>query len=365
VEKKFELGSMDMMAFIVQASLGTRLLAFPRYIVEEAGNDAWISVLLGGIIVLALSFMLYWLAAQYPGLNGSEIVLRVYGKWLGRLGLIVISMHTIATIGLSLRTFGDSISLFLLSETPLIITAGVLLLLSVYALRKGIKTIAVLVNILLPISILIKVAVILVPLNRAEWKAILPILHGGIKPVMMGSLEMLDVIYSFTIIGYILPYFKEAKGTPKWIVAGLGIATALYFGIVSMCIMVFGADETTYLLYPTMTLTKSLQFRAQLFERAESLFMAGWIIHTFLVIVLTYFVGLLNLKALFQTNKDSLLIYAQIPLIIALVYLPQDVVQLDMFKKYLYLLGRIIVLIFMPLALAIALYKKRRRDHGA
>ncbi|MBB6216745.1 spore germination protein [Anaerosolibacter carboniphilus] len=365
MKKKVELGSVDMMSFIVQASLGTRLLAFPRYIVEEAGNDAWISVLLGGFLVLVLALVLYWLAGQYPGLNGSEIVLRVYGKWFGSAGLIVISIHTLATMGLSLRTFGDSIHLYLLSETPLGVTAGILLLLSVYALRKGIKTIAALINILVPISILIKITLILLPMNRMDVKALLPILHGGIKPVTMGALEMLDVIYSFTIIAYILPYFKEAKGTPKWIAAGIGIATSLYLGIVSMCIMVFGAEETTYLLYPTMTLAKSLQFKAQLFERAESLFMAGWIIHTFLVIVLTYFVGLLNLKALFQTSKNNLLIYVQMPLIMALVYLPQDVVQLDVFKKYVYFLGRIIVLVFMPVAAAIAFYRNRRGDHGA
>ncbi len=238
----------------------------------------------------------------------------------------------------------------------------IMLILGFYALTRGLKTIATLINILLPQFMFWMGLLLILPLKKIEPQNLLPFLAGGITPVIQGSLEMVDALYGFTIIAYLMPYFKNRESTLKWIFPGVFISIGFYIGIVSVCLMVFGADEVVKLLFPTLSLAKSMEVNFDLIERAESIFMIVWIINTFIMMMLSLFVGYENLKVLFP-KKDKLCIYAQLPIIILFLMLTRNTAQITLYTQYLNYLGRFITVVMIPVVVCVAIIKERMKKH--
>ena len=365
MNKGFELNSFDMVSFLIQAMIGIRLLTLPREIARWVQQESWIPMLIGAAVVMVLSYMLYWLGIQYPGKNGSQIFVDVFGEKIGLVGLIAIGFHTVGSMGLGLRIFGSSLKLFLLPYTPMYVTMGVMLFLSVYATLKGLKVIASLMNVITPQVLFFFIFMLLLPIGSVEVQNVRPFFQHDVKTILLASLEVIDALYGFTIIIYLMPYFKKREETKKWVFVGTGIPIAIYLGMILMCILVFGGLEITRLIYPTLSLAKSVRLEVQIFERAESLFMIGWVISTFSMQTLSLFVSYENLKVLFKTKKNQWLIYGQIPIIWAIAFFPENTAQVQTYNQYVMLLGRSIMLGIIPGLVAATYVKERRKKHEA
>ena len=361
--KEFQLSSIDMMTFLIQASIGVRLLRLPNVLAEVAANDSWISVILGGLLALVLGLTLYWLGLKHPGLNGSEITLKLTGNLIGKCALMLIAINVVGSLGLSLEVFSSSVKLFLLDKTPVWVITGVMIYLGVNAVTKGLKTIASMVNILLPQLLFFMVLLLILPYKRVEPAKLLPLFQTEIVNIGRGALEVLDALYEVTIISYIMPYFKDPKAVLKWIFPGMFIPIGIYLGIILVSTMVFGSDEITRLLFPTLTLAKSIELEESLLERAESLFMIVWVIVTFFMITFSFLVGYLNLKAWFP-KKNRILVYAQIPFVLLFIALPQNIAQASMLAEYFHYLGRFLMLAGIPVLVGLTIVRERREKNA-
>jgi spore germination protein len=364
MNKEFQLNSIDMATYIIIATISLRMITLPRKIVRYAGSDGWISLLLGCSFVLVVSYMMWWLGIKYPGKNGSEIVLLLFGKFIGRLGLIMISIHILGTMALGLGLFAGSIKLYLLPNTPAIVIMGVMLFIAVYAVTRELKIITVLVNILLPQVLFFTIFIMVLPFRSAEPQNIYPILYADVIDIFRGALEVVDALYGFTIIAYIMPYFKELRETKKWVFGGWMITTSIYLGIILMCIMVFGAEEIMWLIHPVLSLVKSILLKVSIIERAESFLMIGWVISVFIMITLSFFVSYENLKVLLGVKKLNLVVYIQTPIILGFAYLPQNTAQGEIYSQYINYLGRTIILVMVPIAVGLTLLKERKKRHA-
>lgn len=355
-----KLKSVSMFSFVIQGLVGITLLTLPRDVGEFAKNDSWLSIILVGIHVMLNASAFYWLALKYPGLNFSQLNEKLLGKILGKTFMLGMSIYLAITFGLSLRLFGDSISIFLLENTPKLLIMLIMLGGCVYCITRDIRSISIIFDILLPFVLIIIVILILLSMTAAEPKNLLPVMHHGIVPVAKGAIHVLDPLASLGIIAYIMPYFEDPKSTKKWIFFGLGVALSIYFSLVVLCIMVFGAEEIKYLIYPVLSLSKSMQLTNQLFERAESLFMAAWVPITFSTLVVHYIASNLNLKALFNTNKNRLIIYGQIPLFLIIALFPRNSKELSDYLHFNSHFTIFLNLLYFPLFLIIAIVKGRR-----
>lgn len=365
MKKKFELSSIDMATFLIMSISGVRILTLPRILAARMDLGSWVSVLMAGYIALILSFMMYWFGIKYPGKNGSEIVLITFGKYIGTLGIFAIGIHILGAAGIGLRLFGDTLKLYLLPETPFYAIVIIMTGVSFYAFDNGLKSITTLINILLPVLVLLISILLLLPITKIDKTNLINPFGLGVMPIIKGTIPALDAFYGFTILTYIMPYFKEPQSVKKWIVVGVGIPTIVYTAIVFLCVLVFGDDEMAWLLYPTITLIKSIQVEVQLFERVESLLITIWIIIVFMLLVLSFYSSYLNTRALFKTKegtlKDRFSRYVQIIVLVAFAFLPKDVIEQQIYKEYIQILGRVLILGFIPAIVMITLLKERKK----
>ncbi|MCA1029511.1 spore germination protein [Bacillus timonensis] len=359
---KDRLTDVNMFSFIISAMIGIRLLTLPRDIAKFADNNSWVSVLVMGSLAYLMGYIFYYLGVRYPLNNFSQILEKVFGTLIGKMIQIGIAIYTISSIGLGLRNVSDGIKMYLLDSTPRFWIMLLMIVAFVYALKNGVKTISTLADMFVPFVLLFLFLLIIASIKAADPGNLLPVFHGGFMPIFQGSVKMIDPFLTVGIIGYVLPNFIEPKKTKKWIFFAISVSIICYLGIVTMCIMVFGSEELHYLIYPTLTLAKNIKVDIQVFERIESLFMAVWIPISFTTLLQFYFVSTLNLKALFNCKKSSIIIIVQLLLFFPLALKIESVTKLFLYFKYVEWLALFLGFVVLPLAFIIEWIKGRSKN---
>lgn len=361
---KGKLKSINIFSILVQGLIGVRILTLPRDVIKYAKSDSWISMIIMYGIILATAYTYYWISTKYKGLDFAQINITVLGKFFGRLALIVIILYSTFTIGLSLRLFAYSIKIFLLDKTPVIVIISLILISCLNCLKKDIKTISIVVDILLPFVLASCMLLVVLPITEVDIGNLLPVLHRGVRPVIMGTLQIVDPILPCAIIAFIMPYFEETKSIKKYIFWAVTVTSFIYLSITVVCLMIFGSDEINYILFPTLTLTKTIQSKSLIFERSESLFMVSWIPITFSTILINYFGSTLSLKVLLNAKRDNLIMYAQLPVFLAIALFPQNIVEITKYFNINKIVALSINFIYLPLFAFIVYFKNRRKNQN-
>jgi spore germination protein len=312
-----------MMTLTTGAILGVDVLLVQQLMVSIAGIDAWIALGIGGLLTIVSGLLVYALAAMNSDKDYPQILLHLCGKVLGRLLLLPTILFVLLYTGLSLRVFAQALKMFLLDMTPIYAIVGLMLLVASYTASKGIYTIGGVVDIIFPVCIVTVTSLMLLSLQQVEPSLIRPIMFENTDRVLKGIIPGFQMFTGHGLIAYILCYTKKVKGTLKWYLFGLAIPILVYIGLTILSIMVFGAPGVISLIYPTLTLTKSIEFPATFLERLESIAAILWIGIIFVTIVLFTFSSIRNLAVFFHVRDKHLryLVLAHIPvlLIIALV----------------------------------------------
>ena len=205
---KPKLNSMQMMTLISAGTLGVDILTVPRRMVESSGQDAWISILLGGLLTLIFGTLAYILAVQYPDKDFPEILISIGGKFFGRLMLLIVAIYVLLYLGLSIKIFVQALLVFLLDKTPVFILMLLMNLVAGYAVVKGLETIGRVVDILFPLTIFTIFFVMLLALPQADPIRLKPILYNNDKNVLK---SIIPAAQRFTGVGLILYYFKHTN----------------------------------------------------------------------------------------------------------------------------------------------------------
>lgn len=357
-----KLKGVNMMSFVVFSMLSIRLITLPGDIIKYAKSDAWISVLVTAIAAYLTAYIAYYIPSKHPGYNFAEVHTKLLGRFLGKLIVIGMTIYVIVSAGISLRLFESSITMFLLDKTPGFVVTGVILLAAIYCVIKGIKTISIVFDMMFPIVFIIMI-ITLMTYKNAELKNLLPIAHGGIKPIMQGAVRLIDPAIGCGIISYIMPYFENQKETKKWIFIAVTIALTSYMLLIVMCILTFGTIEIQYLTFPGILLAKIIEFKAEIFERTESFFMAAWIPGVFANIITLLIVAILNLKEVFNTKKTNSIILLIAPFIFIVSLIPKGIEDVYEFLAFNNKIAVSINLIYIPIFFMIVALKGRRNKH--
>ncbi|WP_309119009.1 endospore germination permease [Paenibacillus sp.] len=218
-------------------------------LLQEAKRDAWISILTALLPYLAwiaaLRFimkrtrqqsLLPWLSGRF-GRFASEPL-----RLLFLLYLFCISALTLEeTISWSNGTY--------LPRTPELVLSLSLMTLCFFAVRIGIRAIAIVSGILLPFVVLFGDFVMSANLPRKEYVLLTPMLEHGWAPVFAGSLYVGGGLAELVVL--LLLQHEVKKQIKLWKVALLGVfLVGLILGPATGAIAEFGPYEAANLRYP-------------------------------------------------------------------------------------------------------------------
>src|SRR5690625_2002039 len=179
VEKNLRLRAFYMFFVISTAQIGVGILGLPKYIFDEAKQDAWISVLLAlAYMILVIAAMLYILK-QYENADIFSIQVDLFGKWIGKtLGTLYI-LFLISGLAIALKTYIQVIQLFIYPMIPSYIMGIILIILVVYTVLGGIRIVVGVCFLFFFLS-LILLLLLFIPIRSMAMTNVQPVLSTSL-----------------------------------------------------------------------------------------------------------------------------------------------------------------------------------------
>ncbi|WP_217597544.1 endospore germination permease [Cohnella sp. GbtcB17] len=224
---------------------------------SSAGRDAWIGELIScglGVFIILIYIALMKL---HPGLTLVQWFPVQFGRWIGTPISFLYPLMLIYVAGRIIADVRDMVSTALLSDTPLILTAGLFAIIIAYCVYGGIESVSRLGEIFLPIVLILFLleVILLFGSDVLHLDYLQPSLEKGWMPIQKAVFPA-GITQSFGETLVFAMFWPQTKHPEK--VMRITLLATLLSGIMITCfdvlaIMAFGNLFPGF-LYPLYTL---------------------------------------------------------------------------------------------------------------
>jgi spore germination protein len=303
--KKNLLEESEATAMVVGFIIGTSVLSLPYGVVQDAKQDGWISVVVGGLHPLYIAMLAIYYAKKHP----NEDILALSNKYLGRvfgticniLFMIEYGMFTIAAI-ISLS------NIYRVYATPFLTPIKIfipIILLAVYLNDKGIKVLGRINKISLYVIVILTL-LLLTSLKTGNYLNMFPIFGTGVKNILSGSIESALAFGGMEAIFLFYPVLKEKDKVKKITLKALFITMGIYISVTVVCIYCLGYKVTSIALWPVLLVTEGVNL--PILNSFRFVFLFLWSIIMFKIIANEHFAFTYMLNDILKI-KDKKKIY--------------------------------------------------------
>ena len=289
MENKKNITSYGLFSTFVATIVGIGIFSYPRELVELVGTDAWIETFFIGALCFLIIRFIWKVESINNYMEFTALVKRNLGGVFGGLVLIIFSGTLLFYVSISMRTFVEVIKMYLLEKTPTEILLIITILCGIYLVSGGIGSVIRFNEVSLFIMFIPLIVILLIASTLGDYTNILPIFHN--KPVnYINSLRFSTFSFSgMEILFLIIPFLRDKEKGKKTINKGILIITIFYSIVTLFVIAIFSKEHTKMLIWPTITMIKSLNVPGAFIERWEGIMMALWILFYFTTFCNLYF----------------------------------------------------------------------------
>lgn len=331
---RFQITSKQFLFFVLGSTVGMGILALPRNLSADAGQDAWIAVILGSSAPIVSLFLIERLGKMFKNLTIIEIAPLLFGKYIGHVVGAGFIIYTIFFASIVLRLGTEITSIYALPMTPLSVTAFLIMIVVIYIAQKGLKVIGRL-NELLFYIVLFALLLVIPSIKLFDYTNILPVGESGLREILKATLPS---SYAYAGIELLLVTYPMVTRKDEILKAGmtaLGIVLALYLIVTVTCVLVFGAEALQEMIWPALVLFKSIDI--PVLERLEFFFLALWIPLLSRLIINICSIGSISLTQLLKLNISKY--YSSMVIVIGaaiyvLALIPDNIVQAFKLSAY-------------------------------
>lgn len=364
--------SITLLSFII----GVGILTIPRSLAQELESpDGWISLALSGVIVMIFCYLYTRLQRNFVGMNILEYLKQgSIGKWGAKILAILFIIYFITLCSFEARILTVVVKMYLLDQTPSEVVAGCILLLTTYAVHKGVQGVIHLNLIFMPIIMLVIMGVLSFNIPEFDYDALRPVFSEGVSPVLLTLKNTLLSFLGIESIFFFMAYMKKSDLRSLPLNISLGIITILYILVTTFAYSIFSLDATKFITFPTIELAKEIEVPGAFFERFESLMMTVWIMTIFNTMTMCHFFAYSIFKKEFlpakknEFKKTKAFLPSIIQLLVFIItFIPNSLVESFTFSDWIGWLGALLFvssILFGYLSLWIRKHKSKRKKRG-
>lgn len=304
-----------LIGFLLHSNqVGIGVLGFQRIIVKESGHDAWLSVILGGILAHLTLWVMIKTLRRYPSTDLFGIHADVYGKRIGSVMSILFIIYFLISATIVLRNYIEIIQTWLFPEVPTWTFALVFLLMVVYTVNGGIRVIAgyTFITVLLAIWL---IAGMIFPLQYAKWIYLFPMFSTGLNELTMGAIAMALTLSGFEIIYVLFPFVKNKEHISFHAQMALLFTNILYLILMVASLVFFSHDQLMKTIWASLTMEKMVRF--SYLERFEYIAVSIWLFVIMPNLMLFMWSAIRGTKRLAGWNQRKLLIVVMLIVFVA------------------------------------------------
>lgn len=224
--------------------------------IDVAGKDAWISILISLPVALVFAYIIYRIRLNHPDFNISELLHFLIGKWFGGIVILLFVLYFLFLTILSFAALVDMVFIEFLPETPRIALIIWFLLFFIFAGTKGIKRIALTAGVLTIIGMVTGHTVTILDTPKKDWSELLPILEFGWSPALLGALILISIwIELLLLLCLPIKNIYEKRIFLLWII-GILINVLTMASTTTGVITIFGLGQADNFEYPAQEIVR-------------------------------------------------------------------------------------------------------------
>jgi spore germination protein KB len=305
--KKEVISGRQLILLVFTFIIATGTLFLPAFVTKHAEQDAWISVLLGGMVGVVVVFVVTFLGLRYPKMTLIEYSETILGKWPGKLvGLIYILFYLHMT-SIMIREVSATIKQTLLPRTSLEVITFIIFIAGVVAVKLGLEVITRANVINLVITYIAMFIVLFLLLKIMNIELLTPILGNGLRPVIQDSVSPAGWFGEVVSIAFLIPFVNKPKEARSHSIIGVLWASVTLSIIVALSIMLFGPKMTSILTFPTLDAVRQINI-SDYVQRLEIIFLIPWIISNLVKVSFFYYVTELIISKWFKIENGKSLV---------------------------------------------------------
>ncbi|MDM5155304.1 endospore germination permease [Bacillus sp. DX1.1] len=274
--KMARLTLIQYILFIHSIQTASGLLVLPNTVVATAGTDGWISIVLGWIVTNIVGVLIIFTMNKNPNMNFFDLMIQCFGKWLGKLMILLYSFYlAFAGVNTLLKVI-DMVKVWIFPSMPSY-QIIILLIIPFYILaRDGIQAIArynefvFLCTLMLPAILLLSLKSGYYPLH------LLPVIKHGWFPVLQGVKEMITPYAGLEIAYFLYPFLQKKEKAVTGIIIANTLTMLLMLYVTILCFLHFSPEGMHTLIWPVFYLLKGIRFA--FLERFEIIYTSYYLL---------------------------------------------------------------------------------------
>ncbi len=248
-------------------------LTFPRVIILDSGNAAWIQVIYNTLVAVLLYAMAWTL--QRGNKNVIQLADRIGGTGLRILiGAIVFGVLMVNCVPI-IRIFPETVKVVLLQDFNVnVIIAGFLVAIGIGAFI-GLEAIAKINYMFLPLAGFVFTAFVVLLIPNYRPYNLMPLFGEGFKNIFLNGFNSVSMFSDIVLLNILLPYCENAESAKKsgWKAIFIGAAIAVII-LLSYC-MIYPFPASKEFMIPVYQLARVIHI-SSFFSRFEAIFQFVW-----------------------------------------------------------------------------------------
>jgi len=277
-------------------------MLLPRALVQYAGQEAWLAILLGGLYGLAVSLVTVWAACRFSHRDPVKALRCAFGPWAALPVALLYSALNLLLSALALHDVQTFTSILLLPGTPGWVLAPMIAGVAIYAVVRGVEPVS---RIAFAVFLPMVLVILVLPTGLFREFDILqidPFLYRGLD----GLVRAISVTLAWTgqsIVALSFIRHLSPKVNPYlWTAIGVGGAHVLLSVTMALITLVFGSVLPGRLLYPGFELFAIIAV-SEAVERIQAGVMVLWLAGGLLKVTVNLFAAVEELSVTFNVHR--------------------------------------------------------------
>jgi len=299
---------------VLVATLVVGLIEFELYtmskgVVEQARQDAWLSVLLGSLIVFLSTYLLLRLAARFPRQNLLQYNRTVWGRPVAFIIALGFLIYWAIYLTLLYTNTSAANTLLFLPRTPQAVPMLIMALAAAWLAAHGLPAVVRFFQLSFPFLVLPLLFICLLALRTVDLGNFLPILSNGFMPVLKGAIYFAGGWQGLEIILFLSPFLaaNPVKATRPALI-GVGLIMLLNFLQTIISIGIMGVENIQASEFPGLATISVVEFPGFPVERYELLLTLPWIVAVFTTIALFIYLLAYGISEIFHLPQQRKII---------------------------------------------------------
>lgn len=273
IDERFLISPFFVFFLVLTNMIGLGMLRFQKEIIEGAGYDAWISVIVCGLSIHILVWMIYRIMriTNHDVIHVNQLC---FGKWIGGTINIFIIVYF---AWLALIVFRSYIEVVQVWMFPLMKTwqiSIIFLLLLYYIISSGFRVITGICFWGAVIPFIFLFPLLFFPLEFARFTNLSPVFNHSVKEILISVKSMLFQFIGFETLFLFYPFIKNPEKSHKWAQFSVLFAGCLYLIVTLITFVFYSQEHLKHLIWPTLSLLKIAEI--PIIERFEYIVVSMW-----------------------------------------------------------------------------------------